>query len=78
MGYCMGARIVPSNVEGPLLLVSGLAQDLDGTRIRMACVGCKGDWPFLRKAGGWPHLFTCQPTWYDMVQPNCKYVCRKP
>ena len=30
-------------------LARAFVQDIDGTRIRLVWIGCKGDWPFLRK-----------------------------
>ena len=37
----------PATSFAPLVLAS--AQDVDGTRVRLVCIGVKGDWPFLRK-----------------------------
>lgn len=30
-------------------LVPASAKDINGTRVRLVCIGVKGDWPFLRK-----------------------------
>lgn len=49
----------------------GLAtKDVDGSRLRLICVGVKGDWPFLRKAARlglhW-HIFFQKNTWGDFI-----------
>ena len=39
----------PPLVHSHILVTRAFVQDIDGTRIRLVWIGCKGDWPFLRK-----------------------------
>lgn len=41
-----GPPMAPSHI---LVARAFVLQDIDGTRIRLVWIGCKGDWPFLRK-----------------------------